>query len=74
MIKHTHHGVQNTLEVRIYFGGHINVDLKRPIPVAARSKAWVCSHSLAGLAVSNPTTGTNVSFEDCVFSGRGLCD
>ena len=26
-----------------------------PIPVAARSKAWACSHSPAGIAGSNPT-------------------
>jgi hypothetical protein len=25
-----------------------------PIPMAARSKAWVCDHSLAGNAGSNP--------------------
>ena len=68
--------MQNILEVWIYsyFGGHINVGLKRPIPVAARSKVWVCNHSLAELAGSIPASGMNVSFEDCVFSGRGLCD
>jgi hypothetical protein len=27
---------------------------RRPIPVDARSKAWVCGRSLAGIAVSNP--------------------
>jgi hypothetical protein len=27
----------------------------KPISVAARSKAWVCDHSLAGTLVSNPT-------------------
>jgi hypothetical protein len=26
----------------------------QPIPVAARSKAWVCGRSLAGIAGSNP--------------------
>ena len=26
-----------------------------PIPVAARSKEWVCGRSLAGIASSNPT-------------------
>jgi hypothetical protein len=28
-----------------------------PIPLAARPKAWFCSRSLAGIAVSNPTEG-----------------
>jgi hypothetical protein len=28
-----------------------------PIPVAARSKAWFCGRSLAGVAGSNPTGG-----------------
>jgi hypothetical protein len=48
------------------------VDLNRPIPVAARSKVWVCSLSRAGIAGSNPGTGMKVSCERCVFSGRGL--
>jgi hypothetical protein len=31
-----------------------------PVPVAARSKAWVCSRSLTGIAGSNPTGGMDV--------------
>jgi len=31
-----------------------------PIPVAARSKAWVCGRSLAGIAGSNPVGGMDV--------------
>jgi hypothetical protein len=31
-----------------------------PIPVAARSKAWVYGRSLAGIVVSNPTGGMDV--------------
>jgi hypothetical protein len=42
-------------------------------PVDAQSKAWMCDHSLAGDAGSNPTGGKNVSCERCVLSGRGLC-
>ena len=34
--------------------------LTSPVPVAARSKAWVCSRSLAGIAGSNPTGGMDV--------------
>jgi len=31
-----------------------------PIPVAARSKVWVCDRSLAGIAGSNPTDDIDV--------------
>jgi len=31
-----------------------------PIPVAARSKAWVCGRLLAGIVGSNPTRGMYV--------------
>ena len=43
------------------------------IPVAGRSKAWICGLSLAGILCSNPAGGMSV-FECCVVSGRGLCD
>ena len=46
-----------------------------PIPMAARSKAWVCGLSLAGIAGSIPTGAWMfVGCECCVLSGRGLCD
>ena len=32
----------------------------QPIPVDARSKAWVCGSLLAGIAGSNPTEGMSV--------------
>ena len=32
----------------------------QPIPVAARSKAWVCGRSLSGIVGSNPTGGMDV--------------
>jgi hypothetical protein len=45
-----------------------------PIPVAARSKAWVYGSSLAGTAGSNPAEAwMSVSCECCVLSGRGHC-
>jgi hypothetical protein len=31
-----------------------------PIPVAVRSKTWVCGRSLTGIVVSNPTGGMDV--------------
>ena len=43
-----------------------------PIPVAARSEAWVCGRSLAGIVGSNPAGGMDVSRERYVFSGS-LC-
>jgi len=43
-----------------------------PVPVAARSEAWVFGRSLAGNVGSNPA-GAWMS-ACCVLSGRGLCD
>ena len=44
------------------------------IPVATRSKAWVCGRSLAGVVSSYPGWGRmSVSCECCVLSGRGFC-
>ena len=34
--------------------------LKGPVPVAARSKAWVCSRSPAEIVGSNPAGGMDV--------------
>jgi hypothetical protein len=48
--------------------------MKLPIPVAARSKAWVCGRSFAGISGSNPTRGMDVSCERFILSGRGLFD
>jgi len=45
-----------------------------PVPVTARSKAWVCGRSLAGIVGSRPTGFMDVCCECCVMSGRGLCD
>ena len=44
-----------------------------PVSVAAQSKAWVCGHSLAGIAGSIPARGMDVCRECCVLSGRSLC-
>ena len=44
-----------------------------PIPVAARSKAWVCIRSLTGSAVSNSSGGIDgCLFWVCMLSGWGL--
>ena len=44
------------------------------VPGAARSEAWVCGRSLAGIAGSNPDEGMEVCCECGVLSVRGLCD
>ena len=44
-----------------------------PIASAAWSKAWVCGHSRAGTAGSNPAGGMDVCSECCVLSGRCPC-
>jgi hypothetical protein len=43
------------------------------IPLAARSKVWVCGRSFAGIAGSNPAEDMSVSCDCCVLSGRRLC-
>jgi hypothetical protein len=37
-----------------------NKDRVVPIPVAVRSKAWVCGRSLTGIVGSNPAKGMDV--------------
>ena len=45
-----------------------------PIPVAARSKAWVYGRSPAAIVGSNPTgEWIFVCCECCVLSGKGIC-
>jgi len=40
-----------------------------PVPVAARSKAWVCWCSPVEIVGSNPNGGMDVCCECCVLSG-----
>ena len=49
------------------------MSLSELIPVAARSKAWVCGRSLDGI-LGSPARDMDVCCECCVLSGRGLCD
>ena len=44
-----------------------------PIPVAARSTAWVCGRSLAGIVGSNPAGGMDVTCKCCLLSDIGFC-
>ena len=49
----------------IYLNVHV------PVPVAARSKAWVCGRSPAEIVGSNPTWGMDICLLMlCVLSGR----
>jgi len=48
-------------------------NLSKPIPVTARSKAWVCGRSTAGIVGSNPA-GAWLSVSCYVLSRRDLCD
>ena len=45
-----------------------------PLPVAAKSKAYVFGRSPAEIVGSNPTGSMGFCCECCVLSGRGLCD
>ena len=46
----------------------------QPIPMAPRSKVWVCGRSLAGSWDCGFESWMSVCCECCVLSGRGLCD
>ena len=45
-----------------------------PIPLAARSKAWVCGRSLGNCGFEFSGGVMDVCCECCVLSGRGFCD
>ena len=54
---------------------YITVNLCTPVPVAARSKAYVCCRSPAEILGSNPTGGMDICLLWVSFlSGRGLCN
>jgi hypothetical protein len=49
--------------------------LLTPIPLAARTKAWVRGHSPAATVGTNPAGEMELVFcEFCVLSGRDVCD
>jgi hypothetical protein len=59
---------------KLTFLNYARCGLRLPIPLAARSKAWVCGRLHAGVACSNPAGAwMSVSFESWVLSGRGRC-
>ena len=49
---------------------HVKYYKVTPIPVAARSKAWVCGRSLVEIASSSPAGGMDVCCECCVLSDK----
>jgi hypothetical protein len=52
---------------------NLHLTLSKPIPVAARSKAWVCGLSLVGISGSNPAGGMVVSLLRVLCVVRQLC-
>jgi hypothetical protein len=71
------HGVK-TLMAMLLKWYILNCDIRsltrtQSIPVAPQSKAWVSSHSLAGIQIP-PGAWMSVSSECRVLSGRSLCD
>ena len=56
------------LQPNVLIGGLVLVkEDNLPIPVAERSKAWVCSRLPTGIAGSNPAGGMDVCCKCCVF-------
>ena len=63
---------QRPLKYYVYASRYISSSMKywpMPVAVAARSKAWVCSRSFAGVAGSNTARGMDVCVLGalCVF-------
>jgi hypothetical protein len=52
----------------------LSTNIKSPMPVAARFKAYVCGCSVAGIAGSNPAEGMDVYLLCVCCVGRGLSD
>ena len=48
-------------------------DSQMPVPVVARSKAWVCGRSPAGIVGSNPAGGMDVCLLRVLCVVRTLC-
>ena len=59
-------------DIQLYVNCSTPVEL--PVPVAVRSKAYVCGPSPAEIVGSNPTGNIDVCREYCALSGRSLCD
>jgi len=53
--------------------GHVTVITHMPIRAAARSKAWVCERSVAGIAGSNPAGGIDVCLISVVCCHVEVC-
>jgi len=72
-LKEVYHLEESGVDEKIYIIlALINMDV--PIPVAAKSKAWVCGRALSVIADSNPTGGMNVCLLRvlCVVRYRSL--
>ena len=61
--------------IAIWFRFYLRYLREVPVPVAARSKAWVCGRLPAECGFeSRRLAWTSVCCECCMLSGRGLCD
>ena len=59
------------LQKNVTLGNIVRSAELKPIPAAARSRAWVCGRSLPGIAGSHPAAGLDASLlERCELSGR----
>ena len=75
-INFDHVSLSNVIEYFffLYIGTFVCIYLN-PIPVAARSNAWVYGHLPTEIVGSNSTgTWMTSSFECCILSGRDPCD
>jgi hypothetical protein len=59
---------------RVGYYSIVSVGKPAPIPLTARSKAWVCGRFLAEIVGSYRAGGIDVCYECSVLSGSGLCD
>ena len=57
---HVARNTRCTVYVVLAVGFTVDYYRPSPFPVATRSKAWVCNHSLAGIAGLNPAGGMDV--------------
>jgi hypothetical protein len=65
---------KNTLGFAVHFSLIWLFNLVVPVPVAGRSKAWVCGRSSAEIWVRIPPGGMDICLLYCVLSARGFYD
>jgi hypothetical protein len=66
-------GFEHAMVLRVTSRYKLIVECNLPIPLAARSKAWVCGFSLAGTVGSNPGGDMDVCLFKILPDGRSMC-